>query len=259
VETVVLDRIKREQEFFDELVVEGSTTGSLLDRFSKAFYEKGTAGRLWSPVWQTINLKGSVVLDYGCGVGDFSLLLARHGARVYGIDISSKLIEQARASVEGSGLNGCAPEFLVGDAHRAPFEDSSFDYVFGNGALHHLDLSKACAEIARLLKPGGKAVFQEPMYYHPLLWTLRRLTPKTHTADERPLSLADFEQMRKGFSVCTHREHFLFAVFAAPAHLLGRRFAQSVIGGIDRFDGIVMRAIPALRRFAWLTVLEMKK
>jgi ubiquinone/menaquinone biosynthesis C-methylase UbiE len=165
----VLDRIKREQEFFDELVVEPSTARKVLDQFSKAYYEKGMGGRLWTPVWQNVDLKGSVVLDYGCGIGDFSLLLARRGARVYGIDISPKLIEQARASIAGSGLNGFAPEFFVGDAHQTPFEGSSFDYVFGNGALHHLDLSKALAEISRILKPGGKAMFQEPMYHHPLM------------------------------------------------------------------------------------------
>jgi len=258
-ETIVLDRIKREQEFFDELVGESSAARKLLDQFSKAFYEKGVGGRLWTPVWQAVNLKGSVVLDYGCGVGDFSLLLARRGARVYGLDISPKLIEQARASVIGSGLNGLAPEFLVGDAHQTPFEDSSFDYVFGNGALHHLDFTRACTEISRILKPGGRAMFQEPMYHHPLMWTLRRLTPKTHTADERPLSLTDIDQATKLFRVRKHREHFLFAVLAAPAHLFGRRFALSVIGGLDRFDSLVMKAFPGLRHFAWLTVLEMEK
>ena len=256
---VVMERIEREREYFDELVVQGSATRNILDRFSKAFYEKGVRGRLWAPVWQTFNFEGTVVLDYGCGAGDFSLLLASRGAQVYGVDISPKLIEQAQASVAGSALNGCAPKFLVADAHHTPFKDSSFDYVFGNGALHHLDLSKAFPEIARVLKPGGKAVFQEPMYYHPALWLVRRLTSKVHTVDERPLLLSDLEHGRKWFRVCRHREHFLLAVFAAPVHLLGTEFALSVIGGLDRFDGLLMRAFPALRSLAWLTVMELEK
>jgi SAM-dependent methyltransferase len=253
------EREAREREFFDDLVAKGSATGSLLGRFCEAFYEKGSQGRLWKSFWETTDLRGAVVLDYGCGEGDFSRMLASRGARVYGLDISPKLIEQARAHASNIGMNGSSPQFVVGDAHHTPYDDNSFDYVVGNGALHHLDLDKAYAEIARVLRPGGKAVFQEPMYYHPLIWTLRRLTPKTHTADERPLSLADINRARNWFRVCKHREHFLFAVCAAPAHLLGKRIALSAIGGLDRFDEFLMRTVPGLRRFAWLTALEMEK
>ena len=252
-------RIEREREFFDERAAQGSTTWSVLGGFSEAFYEKGSRGRLWSSFWETAHLKGAAVLDYGCGNGEFSMILARRGARVFGIDISRKLIEQARASAAKIGRNGSAPQFLAGDAHDTPFPDAMFDYVVGNGALHHLDLEKAFTEIARVLKPGGKAVFQEPMYQHPLLWTLRRLTPKTHTADERPLSFADIERVRKWFRACRHREHFLFAVCAAPAHLFGKPFALAAIGALDRVDEQLMRLLPWLRRYAWLTVMEMEK
>jgi SAM-dependent methyltransferase len=253
------ERETREREFFDETVTAGSMTRSALGRFSEAFYEKGSRGRLWSPFWETANLNGAVVLDYGCGDGQFSIILAGRGARVIGIDISPKLIEQARATAAMIGRNGNSPEFVVGDAHHTPLRDAMFDYVVGNGILHHLDLDKAFTEIARVLKPGGKAVFQEPMYHHPLLWTLRRLTPKTHTVDERPLSLADSERARKWFPACRHREHYLFAVCAAPAHVLGKGFALAVIGVLDRVDQVLMRLLPGLRRYAWLTVIEMEK
>lgn len=253
------DRLVREKEFFDDLVIEGSATRSLLDRFSYGFYEKGDEGRLWAPIWRSIDLRGSTVLDYGCGNGEFSRILAGRGAHVVGIDISPKLIEYARFSASSMGLNGLTPQFMVGDAHCTPFADNSFDYVVGNGALHHLDLEKAYAEIARILKPGGRAIFMEPMYYHPLLWTLRRLTPKTHTEDEKPLAFADLRRAERWFRSCSHREHFLLAVCFAPAHLLGKRIALAVLGGIDGFDQWLMRLFPPMRRFAWLAMLEMEK
>lgn len=253
------EREAREKQFYDDLAASGSAERSLIYRFSEAFYEKSRQGRTWRQFWETARLKGATVLDYGCGNGHFGLIIARHGSRVFGIDISPSLIEAARAAALNSRCDGNIPEFVAGDAHHTPFGDAMFDYVIGNGALHHLDLKRALTEIARVLKPGGKAVFLEPMHHHPLLWALRRLTPKLHTADERPLSWADIESPRKGFRACSHREHFLFAVCAAPAHLLGKRFALLVVGALDRMDQQLMRMIPWLRRFAWLTVLEMEK
>ena len=100
------EREAREKQFYDDLAVSASATRSLLDRCSEAFYEKGSQGRLWSSFWETADLKGATVLDYGCGNGQFSLLMACRGARVFGIDISPTLIAQARASAAKLGLNG---------------------------------------------------------------------------------------------------------------------------------------------------------
>lgn len=252
----VSERLKREQEFFDDLVVEGSETRSFLHNLSTGFYDKGARGRLWAPVWNTVDFADKAVLDYGCGAGDFSHLLTRFGAKVTGIDLSPQLIEKARS--DGLSDDGF-PRFLVGDAHHTPFPANSFDYVVGNGALHHLDLGRAYGEIARVLKPAGKAYFMEPMYSHPLLWLLRRLTPKAHTADERPLSISEMEAARSWFREVSHREHFLFAVLAAPAHLLGRQAALKAIGTADRLDSTLMRAFPQLRSFAWLAMLILEK
>jgi SAM-dependent methyltransferase len=254
-------RLAREKEFYDELVLEGSSARRLLDRFSDGFYEKGKRGRLWRSFWETADLNGAVVLDYGCGRGGFSQMLAGLGARVYGIDISPQLIGNARAYSSSEGGNGSSGsvQFVISDAHQTPFPDNFFDYVLGNGALHHLNLDKAFAEILRILKPGGKARFMEPMYNHPLLWSLRRLTPQIHTADEKPLCWAEMEKPKILFRVYSHEEHFLFSVCAAPAHLLGKSFALFVIDKIDRADQLMMRIVPRLRRFAWYTVLEMEK
>lgn len=254
------ERAARERGFYDNFVLQGgSQTRRLLDRYSRAFYHKGVDGRSWGPVWQRVNPQGAVVLDYCCGPGAFTWYLAGMGAHVHGVDISPQLIKRAREYASTAGMNGNSPKFLVGDAQQLPFEDNYFDYVVGNGVLHHLDLDKAYPEIARVLKPSGRALFLEPMYHHPVLWCLRRLTPKTHTADERPLSVGDIEKAKKWFRVCSHQEHFLFSVFAAPVHLFGQDFALSVINRLDRLDERLMNVQPWLRRYAWLTMLEMEK
>ncbi len=247
----------REQAFFDELEVRGSKTRKLLDRFSEVFYDEGPDGRLWGPVWEAVDFRGRAVLDYGCGDGHFAHMVARRGGHAFGIDISPQLIMKAERSTPKQP-NGF-PKFLVADAHATPFPAASFDFVVGNSALHHFDLDLAYAEIARLLKPQGKGLFMEPMYHHPLLWLLRRLTPNNRTDDEKPLSITDVEKAERWFRTVLHREHFLTAVCAAPTHLLGRSLALRTIGSLDRVDGVLFRIVPPLRSLAWLTMTEMQK
>lgn len=250
-------QIGGEQAFYDELAVEGSKTRTLLDCFSESFYDKGPRGRLWGPVWRSVDLNGKTVLDYVCGDGRFTHTLARLGARATGIDISPQLIAKAKATAPRETRG--SSEFFVGDAHSVPFGDSSFDYVFGNGSLHHLELGRAYAEVARVLKPGGIAFFHEPMFYHPLLRIVRGLTPKLRSPNERPLSFAEIEQARQYFRKVSHREHFLLAVLAAPAHLLGRNIALRAVGIVDRVDQALMWLVPPLRKLAWLTVIQAEK
>lgn len=250
-------RIAREQAFFDELEIEGSKTRKLLDRFSEVFYDEGPRGRLWGPIWRATDFRGKTVLDYGCGDGHFTRMVAEAGGEAFGIDISPQLI--ARAERSNPKQSNGFPKFLVADAHATPFPNASFDFVVGNSALHHFDLDAAYPEIVRLLRPGGAGLFMEPMYHHPLLWILRRLTPNNRTEDERPLSIADIEKANKWFRAVVHREHFLTAVCAAPVHLLGRSFALRTISNLDRMDRVLFQIAPGLRNLAWLTMTEMQK
>src|SRR5207302_1903430 len=72
--------------------------------------------------------------------------------------------------------NGAAVKIVTADAERLPFADASFDRVWGNAVLHHLDLGRAAPELRRVLAPGGVAVFCEPWGENPLLtWARRRL------------------------------------------------------------------------------------
>ena len=76
------------------------------------------------------------------------------------------------------------------NAHETTFPDKFFDRVVGNGILHHLELPAAMMEINRILKPGAKAIFQEPLGENPLL-RLYRSIAGIHTLDERPLRRKD--------------------------------------------------------------------
>jgi len=77
------------------------------------------------------NVTGQAVLDLGCGSGENSLLLARRGAKVIGVDISESLLALAQRRLEVNGCAGAAVRFLPASAHRLPIPDASIDVVLG--------------------------------------------------------------------------------------------------------------------------------
>jgi SAM-dependent methyltransferase len=95
---------------------------------------------------------------------------SRQGASAYGIDISAPIVVQARASFEKStgaprGLLGA-----VGDVRDLPFQDEVFDAVYSMGTIEHFEeTERAVAEIARVLKPGGRAIVGVPNRFDPFL------------------------------------------------------------------------------------------
>ncbi len=106
-------------------------------------------------------------LEIGSGTGYFSLNLVQLGVidRLTATDISAGMLARLSATAEGLGLSGVGT--VATEAEELPFEDESFDLVFGHAVLHHIpDLDRAFAEFRRVLRPGGMIAFAgEPSRY----------------------------------------------------------------------------------------------
>lgn len=105
----------------------------------------------------------SDVLDVGCGEGQIARLARRGGAtRVVGIDpTAAQIVEAAR--------RGGGPTYARSGAGALPFADTSFDAVVACLVFEHIgDVDSAIAEVARVLRPGGRFLF---FLNHPLLQT----------------------------------------------------------------------------------------
>lgn len=196
---------------------------------------------------------GRRVLDLGCGHAMASVVLARRGAAVTALDVSGGYLAEA---ARRTSANGVAVRFVQADGERLPFADAAFDRVWGNAVLHHFDLGRAAAEVYRVLRPGGVAVFCEPWGDNPLLaWARRRLPyPGKHrTRDERPLCAADLGALRVVFPTMTVDGYQLLGM---ARRVLGR---GTISRGLDWIDDRLLRHAPSLSRFCRYVVLTLPR
>jgi ubiquinone/menaquinone biosynthesis C-methylase UbiE len=101
-----------------------------------------------------------VALDVATGTGNTALALAPFVATVTGIDLAVRMLEGARTRALGEGVTNA--DFLEGSAECLPFPDSSFSLVTSRHAPHHFrDVTKFLAEVARVLRPGGRFVMAD--------------------------------------------------------------------------------------------------
>jgi SAM-dependent methyltransferase len=139
--------------------------------------------------WTPEELRGTRVLDAGCGSGRFAEIALSAGARVVAIDYS--------AAVDAVHANlGANPNLDVvqADMFRLPFRAESFDYVYSFGVLQHTpDPERAFRAIVPMLKPAGKiAVDVYPKSWMNVLWPKYWLRPLTkHIRGERLFAIVE--------------------------------------------------------------------
>jgi ubiquinone/menaquinone biosynthesis C-methylase UbiE len=199
---------------------------------------------------------GKRVLLYGCGPAHETGRFIQSGAaHVSGIDISDSEIAQAWRTARESGYEDRV-DFRAGDAHATEFPDDSFDLIVGSAILHHLDVPRALAELSRILAPGGRAVFLEPLAHNPLLRLGRRFTPSARTVDEHPFTVKDWQLCAEAFPEFWHREVELISIPLMPLNLVLPRSWQRVLArGVRGLDDRLLARYPQLGRFARSTFL----
>lgn len=203
------------------------------------------------------DVRGLRIVDFGCGSGANSVQLANRGAHVWAVDISEDLIRIASRRMAVNGREG-GVQFIVGSAHDLPFPDSSIDIVFGIAILHHLDLKLVSREVHRVLRPGGRAIFQEPVRNSAVVRFLRSLIPYRApdiSPYERPLTDPELREFAAPFSAVRSRS------FALPFVPLGELLpvVRNDIHRLYRWDGALLRKFPALGYYAGIRVLQVVK
>ena len=172
---------KRQQEHYDR-VAEAYLTNLMYPHTQEYM---GYLDRLF--VEAVSRVPFSTVAEICCGRGEAFQLIGRHVRRGIGVDISVAMLEAAVADKTNESI-----AFVQGDATMLPLASESFDTVVMLGGVHHVnDREKLFAEVARILKPGGRFLWREPVSDF-FLWrwlraVIYRISPALDAETERPL------------------------------------------------------------------------
>lgn len=129
----------------------------------------------WATPEREVGVLGDVagldVLELGCGAAYWSAALAGRGARVTALDVSAAQLEIARRQHPGAGFT-----LVEADAEQMPFPAATFDLVFSDhGAPTFCDPHRLVPEVARVLRPGGRFVFNMTTPLLDACWDGRRV------------------------------------------------------------------------------------
>jgi ubiquinone/menaquinone biosynthesis C-methylase UbiE len=128
------------------------TIGADWDRLQESFYSDRVRERALTEAGV---LPGFEAADVGAGTGFITEGLIQRRVRVIAVDQSRAMLDALRRKFPWPDRVDCR----VGEAEKLPIADGSVDYCFANMVLHHVESPRAAiAEMARILKPGGKAV-----------------------------------------------------------------------------------------------------
>jgi len=147
------------------------------DAYQELHRDHIATGLAWG-VWQVpeaeLNVLGDIegldVLELGCGAAQWSIALAKLGARPVGLDLSAKQLEHAREAMAKAGVD---LPLVEASAEEVPLEGESFDVVFcDHGAFNFADPCRVVPEAARVLRPAGLLAFSMPSPLMDLFWNI---------------------------------------------------------------------------------------
>jgi SAM-dependent methyltransferase len=251
----VHDRISAEADFHDQRIQNLLAGHDANERAAQAKYYWVTEPYDLA-LWRLIEhlSRDRAVLELGCFTGSRMVQIGPLAKLTIGVDISGEAVRLTNRRLAEADVR-CG-KAIIASAESLPFANNAFDLVFGSAIIHHVDVAKCAQELHRILKPGGRAVFREPLGHNPLMNLYRKLTPSARTKDEHPLLRRDLSILKSFFAVDDSHFFGLCSLLAAPFRALsGGIFLRDTL---DKMDSWLLR-IPQLRPYAWQVNLVMRK
>lgn len=253
--------LERERQFHDTWAAAIDVDGICV----ADYFEACTAPENRFILRQMGDIQGKKLLDLGCGAGENSVYFAKKGAHCVATDYSPGMVEVALQLAERYGveIEGC-----TANAMALEFPDNSFDLVYASNLLHHIpDPKMALKEMHRVLKPGGKACFWDPLKHNPVINVYRRMATEVRTDDETPLDINIVNYINSLFSETTYDTFWIATLWIFLRFYLiekidpnKERYWKKIIieqarlkaeyRRLEKLDR-VLKKIPLMKRFAW--------
>lgn len=210
-------------------------------------------------------VRGRRLLELGSGAGEGSVYFALRGARCTATDCSAGMLAVAQRL---AARHGASIETRQVDAERIPFPANTFDFVYAANVLHHVGRpERMLAEMHRVLKPGGRVCFWDPLKHNPLIKVYRLLASEVRSADERPLDISILREVGKLFPTMVHETFWFFTLWLFLRFYLiegvrpnQERYWKKIYTDearlrplycrLERLDRLVKK-LPFVERYAW--------
>ncbi len=255
------DLLQREQDFHDQWASTIDVDGIRV----ADYFEACTAPENRFILKHLGDVRGKFLLDLGCGAGENSVYFSRLGAKCVASDYSPGMVETALKLAQ---VNGVEVEGRVINAMAIDYPDNTFDIVYAANLLHHIpDPFVTIREIHRVLKPGGKMCFWDPLRHNPVINVYRRIATEVRTEDETPLHI-NLVKTVQGLFTTTRFDTFWIATLwiFLQFYLIEKvnpnkeRYWKKIILEQDRLkpmysrlEGIdrLVKKLPFMKRMAW--------
>lgn len=255
------DTLNRERQFHDAWAAAIDVDGIRV----ADYFEACTAPENRFILRQLGDIRNKLLLDLGCGAGENSVYFATKGARCIAADYSPGMVEVALQLAERYGVN---VEGRTANAMELEFPDNTFDIVYASNLLHHIpDPKIALKEMHRVLKPGGKACFWDPLKHNPVINVYRRMATEVRTDDETPLNINIINYINSLFAKTNYDTFWLATLWIFLRFYLiekvdpnKERYWKKIIIEQERLKPTyrrledldrILKKIPGMKRCAW--------
>jgi SAM-dependent methyltransferase len=253
--------LERERQFHDNWAAAIDVDGIRV----ADYFEACTAPENRFILRQMGDIQGKRLLDLGCGAGENSVYFAKKGAHCVATDYSPGMVEVALQLADRYGVK---IEGRTANAMALEFPDNTFDLVYASNLLHHIpNPQMALKEMHRVLKPGGKACFWDPLKHNPVINVYRRMATEVRTEDESPLDINIVNYVKSLFSETDYDTFWIATLWIFLRFYLvekvdpnKERYWKKIIieqerlkpeyRRLEKLDR-VLKKIPLMKRLAW--------
>lgn len=202
-------------------------------------------------------VNGSLGIDLGAGKGYVAVYLALLGARVVALDSNFDAIRRARQLADQYKVADQVV-FLCARAESVPLRSQSLDLVFSRSTFQYMDLNYVIPEILRVLRVNGTLLSIQNLPNNPFVFayrTARQILAKSESEISYVKSIKEYTTTAHADRIAGSFREFrtsVYHVFGPLAMSSHRRNWQRRVSAFGTVDRVVLRAVPATRKLAWI-------